>query len=95
MHVTHLSYVGDVMQSKIKFVKLDGSMSMTARDHMIDAFTNDSDTKVWLCPVFCTLVFKKAILLSCLHVSGRVVAFRRIETSHAIYQSEVRALHER
>jgi hypothetical protein len=58
MHVTHQSCLGDVMQSKIKFVKLDGSMSMAARDHMIDAFTNDADTKVWISRVFCTLVLK-------------------------------------
>ncbi|CAM6104501.1 unnamed protein product [Calypogeia fissa] len=35
-------------QSKIKFVKLDGSMSMAARDQMIEAFTKDADTKIFL-----------------------------------------------
>ncbi len=33
-------------QSGIKCVKLDGSMSMHARDVMIERFTNDPDCKV-------------------------------------------------
>lgn len=33
-------------QSGIKCVKLDGSMSMQARDQMIERFTNDPDCKV-------------------------------------------------
>lgn len=32
----------------INFVKLDGSMSISARDQMIERFTNDSDCKVFL-----------------------------------------------
>ncbi len=34
-------------QSGIKCVKLDGSMSMHARDVMIERFTNDPDCKVY------------------------------------------------
>ncbi|KAL2613152.1 hypothetical protein R1flu_024844 [Riccia fluitans] len=37
-----------LLKSGIKFVKLDGSMSMQTRDQMIDSFTHDVETKVFL-----------------------------------------------
>ncbi|OAE22755.1 hypothetical protein AXG93_2035s1390 [Marchantia polymorpha subsp. ruderalis] len=44
-----LELIGFFLQkSGIGFVKLDGSMSMQARDYMIDKFTTDADTKIFL-----------------------------------------------
>jgi hypothetical protein len=43
-----LDLIGFCLQkSGIKCVKLDGSMSMHARDVMIERFTNDPDCKVY------------------------------------------------
>lgn len=41
-----LNYGVRILQSGIKCVKLDGSMTMQSRDQMIDRFTNDPDCKV-------------------------------------------------
>lgn len=46
MHDPIITAFLTILQSRIKFVKLDGSMSMAARDQMIEAFTKDADTKV-------------------------------------------------
>lgn len=43
-----LNYGVHILQSGIRCVKLDGSMTMQARDQMIDRFTNDPDCKVIL-----------------------------------------------
>ncbi|KAL3679938.1 hypothetical protein R1sor_022894 [Riccia sorocarpa] len=44
-----LELIGHCLQkSGIRLVKLDGSMSMQARDQMINTFTNDVETKVFL-----------------------------------------------
>eukprot|EP00246_Nothoceros_aenigmaticus_P001545 TRINITY_DN12040_c0_g1_i1.p1 TRINITY_DN12040_c0_g1~~TRINITY_DN12040_c0_g1_i1.p1 ORF type:complete len:161 (+),score=41.84 TRINITY_DN12040_c0_g1_i1:451-933(+) len=44
-----LDLIGHTFEkSGISFVKLDGSMSMASRDHMIDRFTNVPECKVFL-----------------------------------------------
>lgn len=61
------------MQSEIKFVKLDGSMSMAARDQMIETFTNDADTKVCFRHTYSALpeFFSGCCGLILCHVSSR------------------------
>lgn len=37
-----------ILQTGVRCVRLQGSMSMDHRDRMIDAFTNDPDVRVFL-----------------------------------------------
>jgi hypothetical protein len=56
-------------------VKLDGSMSMHARDVMIERFTNDPDCKVYTAlshDVDLTCKFLGLLFLSCCGFSGKV-----------------------